>query len=167
MKKKIERFLIPLVIAVLGLLLNILACNRIFPKYLIVDFPLLMTAYFAFFEGSEASLIPVIILATLRDVFSGGNMGSLLFTTLSLYFFGRYFYRKLYVENELFLLVSVLILMALESLAISVINFAAYDFVPSIHYPLTEVIRLSINALLAVPIYYALMRRTGLRAYEI
>lgn len=167
MKKKIMRFLIPLGIAFLGLLVNLLACERIFPKYLIVDFPLLMTAYFAFFDPSEVSIIAVIILATCRDIFSGGNMGSVFFATLSLYFFGRYFYRKLYVENELFLLVAVLILMSFESLSISIINIAAYDFVIHLHYPLTEIIRVSVNSLIAVPIFYALMKRTGLRAYEI
>lgn len=167
MKKKIMPFLIPLGIAFVGLLLNILACNRIFPKYLIVDFPLLITAYFAFFDNSEISIVPVILLATFRDILSGGNMGSFFFATLAFFFFARYFYRKLYVENELFLLMAVFVLMTFESITVLVINYATYDFVPSIHYPLTEIIRISINSLLAVPIFYALMRRTGLRAYEI
>ncbi|NIO16732.1 MAG: hypothetical protein GTN70_07005 [Deltaproteobacteria bacterium] len=167
MKKKIYPFIVPLGIAFFGLLLNILACNRIFPKYLIVDFPLLITAYFAFFDNSEVSILPVIILATFRDIMSGGNMGSFFFATLSFFFFARYFYRKLYVENELFLLMAVFALLTLESISVLVINYATYDFVPHLLYPLTEMIRISINSLLAVPIFYALMRRTGPRAYEI
>lgn len=161
------RFLLPLGAAFLGLLLNLLVCDRIFPVYLIIDFPFLITAYFAFFETSEVPVVPVLFLAVLRDVCYGGNMGSLFFGTLGLYFFGRYFFRKLYVENELFLLMAVFVLMAFESFSIGVINFATYDFIPHIYYPLTEMIRISINSLLAVPLFYALLRRTGLVAYEI
>ncbi len=165
MKGRVRRFIFPFIFALAGLLLNILLIEKVFPQYLIIDFPLIVIAYFSFFENSEWALLPAIFLSAVRDIYLGGNVGSLFFLTLSIYYLGRYFYRRLYVESELFLFISVSIIFLVETVILTILNSAAYSFSPGIYFPLEEIIRIALNSFVSIPIFYSLIRRTGLLVY--
>jgi len=87
--------------------------------------------------------------------------------TLAIYFFGRYFYRRLYVESDLFLLFSVASLFFFETTTLTLVGKGAYGFFPVIYFPFTEMLRVSVNAFISIPIFYGLIRRADLLVYEL
>ncbi len=167
MRGSAKRFLIPFFLGVIGLLMNLVVIGSIFPKYLILDFPLIVVAYYSFFEKSEWALLPTLLLAAMRDIYMGGNQGSIFFMTLAIYYFGRYFYRRLYVESDLFLLISVGVLFIFETVTLTLVGNGAYGFSPGIYFPFTEMFRVSVNAFISIPIFYGLIRRAGPLVYEL
>ncbi len=158
-KRQLARMGVPLLVAFGGVIIDFFFLTPLFSSRFTVDFPLLLILYFAFYEEETYAILPVVVLACLRDVIMGGPDGGFLFGSLTIYFIVRYLFKRLYVESELFLIIMVLGVFVVEAIAVYFVKSNVYEFRPPDFFLLWEVSRILVNAFVSIPLFYAIVDR--------
>lgn len=129
------------------------------PWFLLPDVPFLAIVYAGLFLPGPAGFFCALAIAFLREILTSAPSWSFFLSSIALYFFTREISARLFVRAEAIVLATVGILMAAESLSLSVLVTLAGGRPFRFLWLGEEAVRIAWTSLLAVPVFLGFSAR--------
>lgn len=152
-------FLVLIGLSFAGTALNVWLLSGFLPWFLLPDFSFLAIVYAGLFLPGPLGFLAALPAAVFREVAVSGPPGSFFLASLAAYFAAREISRRLFLRAEIFILLIVAALLAIESVSVSLLLILGGSTPFSFFWGAEEAVRIAWTSLLAVFLFMDLSSR--------